>query len=86
MQSKNSKKKVALIGGAGFIGHKLAVTLKSRGHSVLVIDNLAVNNILSFTNQNIKNRSIYWSMLNRRLDLLHKNQIEVNIEDARNYN
>ena len=86
MQSKNSKKKVALIGGAGFIGHNLAVALKSRGHSVLVIDNLAVNNILSFTNQNIKNRSIYWSMLNRRLELLHKNRIEVNIEDARNYN
>ena len=86
MQSKNLKKKVALIGGAGFIGHNLAIALKSRGHSVLVIDNLAVNNILSFTNQNIKNRSLYWSMLNRRLDLLHKNQIEVNIEDARNYN
>ena len=86
MQANNIRKKVALIGGAGFIGHNLAITLKSRGHSVLVIDNLAVNNILSFTSQNIKNRSIYWSMLNRRLDLLHENQIEVNIEDARNYN
>ena len=86
MQVEKLKKKVALIGGAGFIGHNLAITLKSRGHSVLVIDNLAVNNILSFTNQNIKNRNIYWSMLNRRLDLLHENRIEVNIEDARNYN
>ena len=75
MQAKNLKKKVALIGGAGFIGHNLAVALKSRGHSVLVIDNLAVNNIVSFANQNIINRSIYWSMLNRRLDLLHNNQI-----------
>jgi len=86
IQIKKSKKRVALIGGAGFIGHNLAIALKSRGHSVLVIDNLAVNNILSFTNQNIKNRNIYWSMLNTRLDLLHANQIEVNIEDARNYN
>ena len=86
MHVEKLKKKVALIGGAGFIGHNLATTLKSRGHSVLVIDNLAVNNILSFTNQNIKNRNIYWSMLNRRLDLLHENRIEVNIEDARNYN
>ena len=25
-------------------------------------------------------------MLNKRLDLLHQKQIEVNIEDARNYN
>ncbi|MBI86851.1 MAG: nucleoside-diphosphate sugar epimerase [Candidatus Marinimicrobia bacterium] len=86
MLVENFKKKVALIGGAGFIGHNLAIALKSRGHSVLVIDNLAVNNILSFTNQNIKNRNIYWSMLNKRLDLLHQKQIQVNIEDARNYN
>ncbi len=86
MSVKIPSKRVALIGGAGFIGHNLAIALKSRGHSVLVIDNLAINNILSFTNQNTKNRNIYWSMLNKRLDLLHQKQIEVNIEDARNYN
>ena len=86
MSVKIPNKRVALIGGAGFIGHNLAIALKSRGHSVLVIDNLAINNILSFTNQNTKNRNIYWSMLNKRLDLLHQKQIEVNIEDARNYN
>ena len=79
-------KKIALIGGAGFIGHNLAVKLKSLGHSVVVVDNLAVNNILSFTNEKISNRELYWSMLNKRLDLLHKNNIELNVEDARNYN
>ena len=85
MKNKNQKT-IALIGGAGFIGHNLAIKLKSAGHSVIVIDNLAINNILSFTNENINNRKLYWSMLNKRLDLLHKNNIELNVEDARNYN
>ena len=37
-------KKIALIGGAGFIGHNLALKLKKRGHKVLIIDGLNVNN------------------------------------------
>ena len=79
-------KKIALIGGAGFIGHNLALSLKERGHHPFVIDNLAVNNILSFTDNEIKNRKLYWSILNERLDLLHDHSIEINVEDARNYN
>ncbi len=85
MQSSNPKK-IAIIGGAGFIGHNLAVKLRSIGHFVVVIDNLAINNILSFTNEKIKNRKLYWTLLNKRLDLLQKNNIELNVEDARNYN
>ena len=42
-------KKIALIGGAGFIGHNLAISLKNRGHEAIVIDSLAVNNLISFT-------------------------------------
>mgnify|MGYP001159730780 CR=1 FL=1 len=81
MQSK----KIALIGGAGFIGHNLAISLKKRGHEPIVIDSLSVNNILSFTDSEIKNRKLYWSILNQRMDLMHDNNIEINIEDARNY-
>ena len=73
-------KKIALIGGAGFIGHNLALSLKERGHHPFVIDNLAVNNILSFTDNEIKNRKLYWSILNERLDLLHDHSIEINVE------
>ena len=47
-------KKVILIGGGGYIGHNLAISLKVRGHNPVVIDNLAVNNILSFTDNDIK--------------------------------
>jgi len=78
-------KKIALIGGAGFIGHNLAISLKKRGHEPIIIDSLAVNNILSFTDSEIKNRKLYWSILNQRMDLIHDNNIEINIEDARNY-
>jgi nucleoside-diphosphate-sugar epimerase len=79
-------KKIALIGGAGFIGHNMAIALKKRGHIPIIIDSLAVNNILSFTDSEIKNRKLYWSILNQRMDLLHENDIQINIEDARNYN
>ena len=30
--------KIALIGGAGFIVHNLAISLKNRGHEVVIID------------------------------------------------
>ena len=55
-----TSKKIALIGGAGFIGHNLALALKERGHIPLIIDSLAVNNMLSFTDKEIKNRKLYW--------------------------
>jgi nucleoside-diphosphate-sugar epimerase len=79
-------KKIALIGGAGFIGHNLGLSLKKQGHEVMIIDSLAVNNILSFTDNEINNRKLYWAILNQRMDLLHESGIEINVEDARNYN
>ncbi len=80
-----NNKKIALIGGAGFIGHNLALALKNCGANVSIIDSLQVNNILSFTNLGIDNRQLYWNILNQRIDLLHKAKIEVSIEDARDY-
>ena len=49
-----NSKKIVLIGGAGFIGHNLAIDLKKQGHEIMIIDNLAVNNVLSFTDAEIK--------------------------------
>ena len=80
-----SSKNIVLIGGAGFIGHNLAIALKNRGHNVSIIDNLAVNNMLSFTSNEITNRDLYWSILNERMDLLRKYDININVEDARDY-
>lgn len=78
-------KKIVLIGGAGFIGHNLALALKKEGAEVYVIDSLQVNNMLSFTKSKITNRKLYWHILNQRIELLHDSEIEVNVEDARNY-
>ena len=56
------------------------------GHTPIVIDSLSVNNVLSFTDKEISNRKLYWSILNQRIDFLHDNDIPMNIEDGRNYN
>ena len=79
------KKKICLVGGCGFIGHNLALELKSSGHSVTVIDSLAINNILTFTGNDIKNKNLYNSILNNRIDLLKKSNVELLIQDAREY-
>ena len=78
-------KKIVLVGGAGFIGHNLAISLKNRGHDPIIIDSLAVNNILSFNDSEIHDRKLFWGILNQRMDLLHENDVELNVEDARNY-
>ena len=46
-------KKIVLVGGLGFIGHNLAIYLKSKGHEVVIIDSLSVNNILNFNDSEI---------------------------------
>ena len=42
---QNQKRRITIIGGAGFIGHNLALKLSSMGANVSVIDSLQVNNI-----------------------------------------
>lgn len=79
-------KKIALIGGAGFIGHNLAMALKKEGYEPFIVDSLAVNNLLSFTGSEIKHQKLFRAILNRRIDLMCENEIYINVEDARNYN
>ena len=53
--------RIALIGGAGFIGHNLALKLRSLGAEVSIVDGLEVNNLL-YLNQttiDIVNRQLY---------------------------
>ena len=80
-----TKKRIMLIGGAGFIGHNLAIALKKEGADVHIVDSLHVNNLLSLASHGIGNRKFYWHIVNRRIELLHEYDIQINIEDARNY-
>ena len=82
-----SGRKVLLIGGAGFIGHNLAITLKKLNCEVSIIDGLQVNNLLSlhsFENK-LTEIDLYKLIIQERLDLLKKFDIPLFIEDARDY-
>jgi len=78
-------KKILLVGGCGFIGHNLALYLKKLGAQPVIVDSLSVNNILSFADNEIKNKKLYTSILNSRIDLLNSNEIKLIIQDARDY-
>jgi len=81
-------RRVLLIGGAGFIGHHLAIKLKELGAVPTIIDSLQVNNLLSFTsaeNSAKKNSDLYINILNQRLSLLKEKSIPIHIQDARDY-
>ena len=39
------KKRILIIGGAGFIGHNLALKLKKLKYHVSIVDSLQINNI-----------------------------------------
>ena len=66
-------RKVVLIGGAGFIGHNMALQLKRRGVEVEVVDGLQVNNLLTFSSsaETQINRELYLRFIRERLDLLY---------------
>ena len=71
-------KRIVLIGGAGFIGHNLALELKRRRAEVSVVDGLQVNSLLSLhcdnTSSNL-DRALYLNMVNERIDLLRPAEI-----------
>jgi len=80
-------KKICIVGGAGFIGHNLALQLRNIGHEVTCVDNLMVNNLISVIGNydSLKFKSLNKKIINSRLDLLEKNDIELKILDARDY-
>src|SRR2546421_552021 len=80
-------RRIALIGGAGFIGHNLALRLASEGADVHIVDGLSVNNLLHFNSEygNVPHRELYVRMINERLDQLRSAGIPLHVEDARDY-
>lgn len=79
-------RRIVLIGGAGFIGHHLAIALKAAGAEVSIIDSLQVNNLLMLAgNLEMVNRELYMYIVNQRLEILREHNIPIHVQDARDY-
>jgi nucleoside-diphosphate-sugar epimerase len=87
MNTGIANRRIVLIGGAGFIGHNLALEMKRRGADVSVVDGLQVNNLLSLycSSYTGKERELYEHILHERLRLLREAKIPLYVEDARDY-
>jgi nucleoside-diphosphate-sugar epimerase len=82
-----SNRSFALVGGAGFIGHHLALRLRQLGAAVTVIDSLAVNNYHHFKSNRavLPSAALYLGILEHRLALLSQAGIPLIELDARDY-
>ncbi len=80
-------RRIALVGGAGFIGHNLALELKRRGAEVSVIDGLEVNNLLSLYRSDYagQERDLYIHIVQNRLKLMQEAGVPLYVEDVRDY-
>jgi nucleoside-diphosphate-sugar epimerase len=80
-------KKIAIIGGAGFIGHNLAIKLKESNFDVSIIDGLEVNNLTSVIGNydNLPYPLLSKKIIENRLDLLSDKKIPLYVQDARDY-
>ena len=80
-------KNVLLIGGAGFIGHNMALKLNELGAKVTVLDGLEVNHFVAHYKQNLPawKREMYLGILKSRMDLLEEAGVDVVVQDARDY-
>ena len=78
-----TNKKIALVGGAGFIGHNLAIKLASLGADVTIFDAFSVNNILNQIEKgaNTNNDELYSYFLKERVALLVSSGVNVKIGD-----
>ena len=80
-------KRIVIIGGAGFIGHNLALHLNKLGAQVSVIDGLEVNNLTSVlaNSDNLPHPELSHLVINERLQLLRDSGIKLLVQDARDY-
>ena len=79
-------RKVALIGGGGFIGHNIALELHSRGAEVHIIDSLQVNNLGAFSNgSGDPAKQLYMQLIYERLAALREINVPLHVLDARDY-
>ena len=86
MNENLSGKRIALLGGAGFIGHNLALELRRLESDVHVIDSLQVNNLGAFSNAvGDPNKTLYLHLIQERMRLLNEAGVPLHVVDARDY-
>lgn len=81
--------KILLVGGAGFIGHHLALELRKKEAQVIVLDNLQINNIVSIlsnTKISEKKRKLYIQFIIERFQLMREAGVVIENIDARDFN
>ena len=82
-----NSEKIMLVGGAGFIGHHLALALREKDADVMVVDHLQVNNIVHMLSSNeysTKQREIYIKFIIDRFDIMRNKGVKFVNVDARN--
>ena len=81
------KKKILIIGGAGFIGHNLALKLVNHELDVAVLDGLEVNNLKSLINNSdgLPYPLLSKNIIESRLELLNEKKIPLYEQDVRDY-
>ena len=81
------KKKILIIGGAGFIGHNLALSLSKEKYQVKILDSLSVNNLKTIKKSKFyPNPKLYKLIVKERLKLLRKKKIKLNFVNAQSLN
>ncbi|HAE02793.1 MAG TPA: nucleoside-diphosphate sugar epimerase [Rhodospirillaceae bacterium] len=78
--------RILLVGGAGFIGHNLALELSRMGATVGICDNLMVNSLIENCyepGRNVVQRTAYQNFLLDRFLLLRENGVMLMNSDAR---
>ena len=82
MRKKKVNKKVLILGGAGFIGHNLALQLKKIKYDVYVLDFLKINNLKSIKKSKYyPNPKLSRQIVLERLRLLKINKIKLIIQN-----
>lgn len=80
--------RIALVGGAGFIGHNLALELARVGAQVMVIDNLMINSLIEnvySADRNPLQRVVYHRFLMDRFCMMRDAGVKLHNCDARLY-
>ena len=79
------KKDILIVGGAGFIGHNLCLSLIKDRYKVSLIDSLTVNNLKNIKKSKFyPNPRLYKSIVHERFRLLKKKKIKIQIVNALN--